>query len=331
MNLLKKIIYWKLSLQFFLITNFRNNLYDLGLIKSHTFKIPVISVGNIAVGGTGKTPMIEFLIRKFLPNYNVGVLSRGYKRNSKGFILASDLENAKSIGDEPFQYFTKFKNIKVAVDKKRKRGIKRLIKEGVELILLDDAFQHRRVKPDYSILLSEYGNLYCDDYLMPRGKLRESKKGAKRANCIVVTKCPKDISNVEKDRIEKLVKLNQNQLLFFSSIIYSDKIFSLNDSKNLEQLKDKKVNLVTGIVNPIGLLSYLKQLGLIVNHFNYPDHYNYLNSDVQNFADEIVITTEKDFTKLRIMDIENLFYLPIEFKIHNQEDLLAEIANRIAY
>ena len=126
MNLLKKIIYWKLSLQFFLITNFRNKLYDLGLIKSHIFKIPVISVGNIAVGGTGKTPMIEFLIRKFSPNYNVGVLSRGYKRNSKGFILASDLENAKSIGDEPFQYFTKFKNIKVAVDKKRKRGIKKL-------------------------------------------------------------------------------------------------------------------------------------------------------------------------------------------------------------
>ena len=331
MNLLKKIIYWKLSLQFFLITNFRNKLYDLGLIKSHTFNIPVISVGNLAVGGTGKTPMIEFLIRKFSPDYNVGVLSRGYKRNSKGFILASDLDNAKSIGDEPFQYFTKFKNIKVAVDKKRKRGIKRLIKEGVELILLDDAFQHRRVKPDYSILLSEYGNLYYEDYLMPRGKLRESKKGAKRANCIVVTKCPEDISNVEKDRIEKLVRPNQNQLLYFSSIVYSDKIFSLNDSKNLEQLKDKKVNLVTGIVNPKGLLSYLKDLGLIVNHFNYPDHYNYLDSDVQKFNDEIVITTEKDFTKLRNMNIENLFYLPIEFKIHNQEDLLDEIANRIAY
>ena len=118
---------------------------------------------------------------------------------------------------------------------------------------------------------------------MPRGKLRESKKGAKRANCIVVTKCPEDISDEEKDRIEKLVKPNQNQLLFFSSIIYSDKIFSLNDSKNLEQLKDKKVNLVTGIVNPKGLLSYLKDLGIIVNHFNYPDHYNYLNSDVQEF------------------------------------------------
>ena len=146
----------------------------------------MISVGNLAVGGTGKTPMIEFLIRKFSPDYNVGVLSRGYKRNSKGFILASDLHNAKSIGDEPFQYFTKFKNIKVAVDKKRKRGIKRLIKEGVELILLDDAFQHRRVKPEYSILLSDYENLYYEDYLMPRGKLRESKKGARRANCIVV-------------------------------------------------------------------------------------------------------------------------------------------------
>ena len=331
MNLLKKIIYWKLSLQFFLITNFRNKLYDLGLIKTYTFNTPVISVGNLAVGGTGKTPMIEFLIRKFSPDYSVGVLSRGYKRNSKGFILASDLDNAKSIGDEPFQYFTKFKNIKVAVDKKRKRGIKRLIKEGVGLILLDDAFQHRSVKPDYSILLSDYENLYYKDYLMPRGKLRESKKGAKRANCIVVTKCPEGISGEEKDRIEKLVKPKEYQQLYFSLIIYSDKIYSLNTSKNLTQLKDKKVNLVTGVVNPKGLLSHLKDLGLIVNHFNYPDHYNYLNSDVQKFGDQIVITTEKDFTKLRNMDIENLFYLPIEFKIHNQEDLLAEIANKIAY
>ena len=166
---------------------------------------------------------------------------------------------------------------------------------------------------------------------MPRGKLRESKKGAKRANCIVVTKCPEGISGEEKDRIEKLVKPKEYQQLYFSLIIYSDKIYSLNTSKNLTQLKDKKVNLVTGVVNPKGLLSHLKDLGLIVNHFNYPDHYNYLNSDVQKFGDQIVITTEKDFTKLRNMDIENLFYLPIEFKIHNQEDLLAEIANKIAY
>ena len=181
MNLLKKIIYWILSLQFFLITYIRNKLYDAGLIKSLSFEVPVISVGNLAVGGTGKTPMVEFLIDHFSDRHRVSVLSRGYKRNSSGFILVSEKDNAKSIGDEPFQFFSKFKNINVAVDKNRRRGINRLIERGSDLILLDDAFQHRRVKPTYSILLSEYENLYYKDYLMPRGKLRESKKGAIRA------------------------------------------------------------------------------------------------------------------------------------------------------
>ena len=329
MNLLKKIIYWKLSLQFFLITNFRNKLYDLGLIKSHTFTVPVISVGNLSVGGTGKTPMIEFLIKNFSLNYNVGVLSRGYKRNSKGFILASEIDNAKSIGDEPFQFFTKFKNIKVAVDKKRKRGIKRLIKEGVELILLDDAFQHRRVKPDYSILLSEYGNLYYEDYLMPRGKLRESKKGARRADCIIITKCPSNISSEAKDNIIKLIKPRAYQKLFFSSIEYSENIFSLNGSKSLHQLMGQHINLVTGIVNSEGLKKYLDELGLIVHHHAYPDHHAYSKKDISFFSDKTIITTEKDFTKLRTMDINNLFYLPIKTKIHERENFLTHMSLKI--
>ena len=152
MNLLKKIIYWKLSIQFFLITYLRNKLYDSGLIKAYSFDIPVISVGNLAVGGTGKTPMIEFLINNLPKKYKIAVLSRGYKRNSKGFIIASEKDNAKTIGDESFQLFSKFNNIVVAVDKKRTRGIKKLIDRGINLILLDDAFQHRKVIPDYSIL-----------------------------------------------------------------------------------------------------------------------------------------------------------------------------------
>ena len=179
MKLIKKIIYWKLSLQFYLITFLRNKLYDFGLLKSYSFDIPIISVGNLTVGGTGKTPMVEFLINHFSKEYKIGVLSRGYKRKSKGFILASKIDDANSIGDEPFQYYSKFKNISVAVDKKRRRGINKLIEHGVNLIILDDAFQHRKVIPTYSLLLSDYSNLYFNDYLLPRGTLRESKKGSK--------------------------------------------------------------------------------------------------------------------------------------------------------
>ena len=160
MKLIKKIIYWKLSLQFYLITFLRNKLYDFGLLRSYSFDIPIISVGNLTVGGTGKTPMVEFLINHFSKEYKIGVLSRGYKRKSKGFILASKIDDANSIGDEPFQYYSKFKNISVAVDKKRRRGINKLIEHGVNLIILDDAFQHRKVIPTYSLLLSDYSNLY---------------------------------------------------------------------------------------------------------------------------------------------------------------------------
>ena len=142
MKLLKKIIYWKLSLKFYFITYLRNKLYDFGIKRSYSFKVPVISVGNLVIGGTGKTPMVEFLINSFSQDYKIGILSRGYKRKSKGFILASAVDDANSIGDEPFQYFSKFKNIKVAVDKKRRRGINKLINFGINLIILDDAYQH---------------------------------------------------------------------------------------------------------------------------------------------------------------------------------------------
>ena len=326
MNLLKKIIYWILSLQFFLITYIRNKLYDAGLIKSLSFEVPVISVGNLAVGGTGKTPMVEFLIDHFSDTHIVSVLSRGYKRNLSGFILVSEKDNAKSIGDEPFQFFSKFKNINVAVDKNRRRGINRLIERGSDLILLDDAFQHRRVKPTYSILLSEYENLYYKDYLMPKGKLRESKKGAIRADCIIITKCPSNISSKAKDNIIKLIKPLSHQKLFFSSIVYSKNIFSLNGSKSLHQLKGQHINLVTGIVNSEGLKKYLDELGLIVHHHAYPDHHAYSKKDIGFFSDKTIITTEKDFTKLRTMDINNLFYLPIKTKIHEHENFLTHMS-----
>ena len=233
MKLIKKIIYWKLSLQFYLITFLRNKLYDFGLLKSYSFDIPIISVGNLTVGGTGKTPMVEFLINHFSKEYNIGVLSRGYKRKSKGFILASKIDDANSIGDEPFQYYSKFKNICVAVDKKRRRGINKLIDHGVNLIILDDAFQHRKVIPTYSLLLSDYSNLYFNDYLLPRGSLRESKKGSKRADSIVITKCPENFYQSDKNYLVDRVKLSSNQQIFFSKIKYSEVLYSSSDTMNI--------------------------------------------------------------------------------------------------
>ena len=275
MKLIKKIIYWKLSLQFYLITFLRNKLYDFGLLKSYSFDIPIISVGNLAVGGTGKTPMVEFLINHFSKEYKIGVLSRGYKRKSKGFILASKIDDANSIGDEPFQYYSKFKNISVAVDKKRRRGINKLIEHGVNLIILDDAFQHRKVIPTYSLLLSDYSNLYFNDYLLPRGSLRESKKGSKRADSIVITKCPENFSQSDKNYLINRVKLSSNQHIFFSKIKYSEELHSSSDTLNIKKLSNKKVNVVTGIVNSEVLISFLEDKNITVEHFKYPDHFDY--------------------------------------------------------
>ena len=294
MKLIKKIIYWKLSLQFYLITFLRNKLYDFGLLKSYSFDIPIISVGNLTVGGTGKTPMVEFLINHFSKEYKIGILSRGYKRKSKGFILASKIDDANSIGDEPFQYYSKFKNISVAVDKKRRRGINKLIDHGVNLIILDDAFQHRKVIPTYSLLLSDYTNLYFNDYLLPRGSLRESKKGSKRADSIVITKCPENFSQSNKNYLIDRVKLSSNQHIFFSKIKYSEELYSSSDALNIMKLSNKKVNVVTGIVNSEVLISFLEDKNITVQHFKYPDHFDYKEKDIIKFRDNITITTEKD-------------------------------------
>jgi len=329
MKLIKKIIYWKLSLQFYFITFLRNKFYDFGFLKSYSFDIPVISVGNLTVGGTGKTPMVEFLINHFSEKYNIGVLSRGYKRKSKGFILASDKDDADSIGDEPFQYYSKFKNITVAVDKKRKRGINKLIEHGVNLIILDDAFQHRKVIPSYSILLSDYSNLYYNDYLMPRGTLRESIMGYKRADSIIITKCPTNLSEKDKYSIKSLIKPTEKQNIFFSTIKYSDKLFSSTNSISISKLTGKKVNLVTGIVNSKPLIKFLKNNGLDVNHFEYADHHDYLEKDITDFSGPLIITTEKDYAKLRKFDIENLYYLPINMDILESDEFFEVLADKI--
>ena len=329
MKLIKKIIYWKLSLQFYLITFLRNKFYDFGLLKSFSFEIPVISVGNLAVGGTGKTPMVEFLIRKFSRKYKIAVLSRGYKRKTRGFIVASEKDDASTIGDEPFQYYTKFKNIKVAVDKKRKRGIKKLINIGVNMVILDDAFQHRKVIPTYSILLSDYSNLYFNDYLLPRGNLRESKSGYKRADTIIITKCPENLSENNRQHLIQKINLKYNQHIFFSKIKYSNVLFSENNSINISKLSKQKVDVITGIVNSENLIKHLEDEGLLINHLKYPDHYNYKGKDISKIKGNFVITTEKDYAKLRKFNVENLYYLPISMEVLAEKTLLEKIEEKI--
>ena len=190
MNLLRKLLF-PFAILYGIITSLRNYLYDKGILKSYSFDIPVIAVGNLNVGGTGKTPQIEYLIRLLSPNYRVATLSRGYKRKSEGFVLADATSNAEILGDEPFQYFKKFPNIQVAVDADRRNGIEQLVKQKAmpEIILLDDAFQHRKVKAGFYILLTAYDDLFCNDFMLPTGNLRESSNGAKRANLIKTNRC----------------------------------------------------------------------------------------------------------------------------------------------
>lgn len=332
MKLIKKILFWKLSIQFSLVTSIRNFIYNIGVIKSRQFNLPIISVGNLVLGGSGKTPTIEYLIRLLSKNYKIAVLSRGYGRKSKGFIIADSNSDTNLIGDEPMQYYRKFKNIIVSVDSNRVRGVNKLIKlnSKPEIILLDDAYQHRRVKPGMSILLTKFNDLYSDDNIFPLGNLRESKSNANRADIIIVTKCDKNISKDQKRHIIQKLNIGDNQKIYFSSIKYSKMLYDKESSKLLSEFKNIKFTLVTGIANSSHMVNYLKDNDFNFNHLSFKDHHNYSDSDISNINNnEIVITTEKDYVKLYSRVTTKLFYLPIEFLIHNEEEFNNQILNSI--
>lgn len=332
MKLIKKILFWKLSIQFSLVTSIRNFIYNIGVIKSRQFNLPIISVGNLVLGGSGKTPTIEYLIRLLSKNYKIAVLSRGYGRKSNGFIIADSNSDTNLIGDEPMQYYRKFKNIIVSVDSNRVRGVNKLIKlnSKPEIILLDDAYQHRRVKPGMSILLTKFNDLYSDDNIFPLGNLRESKSNANRADIIIVTKCDKNISKDQKRHIIQKLNIGDNQKIYFSSIKYSKMLYDKESSKLLSEFKNIKFTLVTGIANSSHMLNYLKDNDFNFNHLSFKDHHNYSDSDISNINNnEIVITTEKDYVKLYSRVTTKLFYLPIEFLIHNEEEFNNQILNSI--
>lgn len=307
---------------YYLITWFRNWLYDKGIKSSKSYDIPVICVGNLSTGGTGKTPMIEYLIRLLKDKKSVATLSRGYKRITEGYEIADQGATADTIGDEPYQFYRKFKDIKVAVDGNRQNGIAQLLKleDKPEVILLDDAYQHRKVKAGFNILLTAYYNLYSNDIVLPTGNLREPKSGAKRADVIVVTKCPADISESKKSKISKDLKIKPNQKLVFSSINYTEKVISTHSEIALQSLSE--FTLVTGIANAKPLVEFLKNKGLKFDHLEFPDHYSFRINDIEELAKkELIITTEKDF--VRLTDNESLesklFYLPIEITIDRKD------------
>ncbi len=310
---LLRILAFPISIVYGTLVFFRNVLFDVGVFRSATFQTPLICVGNLSVGGTGKTPMIEFLVR-LLADKKIAVLSRGYKRKSRGFLLAGPSHSASDLGDEPFQLFRKFPNGTIAVDADRRNGILKLetlIKP--DIILLDDAFQHRKVKPHFSILLTAYDELYLNDWYLPTGNLRDSKQAAKRADLIIVTKSPKEITATSRDQIVLRLDPMPHQKVLFAHLDYADNVQSNGTEQySLDELRNKNIALVTGIAKPEPLLDYLNTKEISFTHFKFRDHHDFTDKEVDSFRDfDLILTTEKDYVRL-MGKVKNLYYLEIE-------------------
>lgn len=319
-----RILLFPFAILYGFITSIRNFLFDKGILKSTSFDIPVIAVGNLSVGGTGKTPQIEYLIRLLSDRYKVATLSRGYKRKSEGFVLASATSNAEIVGDEPFQFYQKFPNIQVAVDADRTNGIIQLLSqnEKPQVVLLDDAYQHRKVKAGFYILLSSYDDLYADDFMLPTGNLRESRSGANRANIIIVTKCPKDLSSEEQEQIRLKLKLTCSQQIYFTYIDYDDFIYSKEGKIAVNEIKNESKLLLAGIAKPKPFFDYLKNEN--DECLTFPDHHHFSDEDLETILNKAqnkkIITTEKDYVRLKDSKlISHLYYLPIKSTFINHQ------------
>ena len=316
MELLKKLILYPLSILYGFITGVRNFLYNSGIIPSVEFHLPVICVGNITVGGTGKTPHTEYLVRLLLKNFNVATLSRGYKRKTRDFRIVTSASTVDEVGDEPLQIFRKFPDIMVTVDRKRVHGVRRILQEnpGVEVIILDDAFQHRRIIPGFSILLSDFERLIVRDHMLPFGNLRESISNMRRADIILITKSPEDLSPIQRRLIVKEVDKAPYQNLYFTTLTYSDPmpVFENSDPvvspRDMSIFKDKGIVLITGIAHPLALKEHLRKTAGEVIHITFPDHYNFRQKDIDRVLkayndlqakDKYLVTTEKDAVRLR--------------------------------
>ena len=324
-----------------LAISLRNWLFNVGLLRQQTYDIPVISVGNITVGGTGKTPHVEYLVRLLYKQAKVAVLSRGYKRKTKGYVLADDDSTAASIGDEPFQMKTKFSDIYVAVDANRREGIARLTTDpetnDVGVILLDDAFQHRYVKPGINILLVDYHRLIIYDKLLPAGRLREPLSGKRRADFVIVTKCPADLRPMDIRVLTKAMSLYPYQELFFTTMEYGE-LYPLFKRKNNEvpALKGHNVLMLTGIASPEQMANDIRIKCRSLKTMAFGDHHAFTPKDIEAINDafeqmespKIIVTTEKDSTRLMQTELNDkimsaIYVLPIQvrFMLSHDEEL----------
>ncbi|MBN8703232.1 MAG: tetraacyldisaccharide 4'-kinase [Bacteroidetes bacterium] len=332
MKLLRTLLF-PLSILFYLAIWIRNKLYEYRILKSTKFSIPVVCIGNLSTGGTGKTPHTEYLIRLLQEtNKKIATLSRGYGRNTNGFRLVAENDSAALVGDEPLQLKNKFPAIDVAVCEDRVAGINQLLafNPKLDIVLLDDAFQHRAVTPSFSILLTDYANLYCNDFILPAGNLREPRSVAARAAAVVVTKCPMNISAKEMTLITQKIKKTNTQRIFFSHIKYGE-LVSLANGTILKALPSKIIS-VSGIAHPEVFLEHLRQKGNLIKSFVYSDHYDFSERDIvsivsfykMNKAEELaIVTTEKDAMRLRkfnkqLADIP-VYYVPIEVSFIDKE------------
>lgn len=346
-----KINEWLLPLSriYGLGVNLRNWCFEAGILRQHSFNTPVISVGNLTVGGCGKTPHVEYLISLLKDEHKVAVLSRGYKRKSKGFVLATEESTMPQIGDEPFQMKKKFPGIHIAVDANRVKGIKRIINDeatkNTDVILLDDAYQHRYVKPGINILLVDYHRLIIYDKLLPAGRLREPKYGKERADIVIVTKCPAQLKPMDYRVLTKALALRPYQKLFFTGIAYDHLRSYLNgNSRPLASIMpDEQILLISGIASPEQITHDLEAFSKNIKTLTYPDHHQFSKSDIKKInktfeeikGAKIAVITEKDATRLQHIDglsdeiLSKLYILPIhiEFKLDQQTNFDTFIKN----
>ena len=299
----------------------RHFLYDRGWLSSKRYPFPILCVGNLAVGGTGKTPMVEYLVR-LLGQEQVAILSRGYRRKTKGFVLADDSATAMTLGDEPYQYHRKFPQATVAVCESRQEGIERLLENPhFKYIILDDAFQHRKVQAETNLLLTSYDKLYTQDFLLPVGSLRDIRSRARKAQIIIVTKCP-ELTQTEQEKIIQQLKPLPSQKLYFTTIAYSDRVYSHEDSQALKDFIATPFTLVTGIANPTPLVDFLEKQGASFEHLAYSDHHHFSNRELEFLRQKgRILTTEKDYVRLEGA-LSTLYYLPIETQFLNDQRLI---------
>ena len=329
-----------LSYLYGFIVFIRNKLFDYEIFNSQKYSIPIISVGNLCSGGSGKTPLVEYLINLVGNSYKIAVLSRGYGRKSKGFLYVTKNSCVNDVGDEPLQIVQKFPEIIVAVSESRNFGIKKLINKNCDLIILDDAYQHRSVNPGLSVLVSSYNNLFINDYLLPYGNLRESKNNYSRADIIVVSKAPYPLLSSDKLKVKKQISPLFNQKLFYSYLNYNDPVGLFSNS--YLSLNNKNIILITAIASSDPLINYVISKATIIKHFRFRDHYKFKKNDIKkiikyykeiDLQETLILTTEKDAT--RLVNFESYFigisvaYLPVEFKFYPKSNFNKLILNYV--